>query len=61
MHLDEVLSEAELIIERTGGNDDSGSPHTIPISGENLTAGEHSDFVHLILLNLFTVQSIRFL
>ena len=43
--LDEALSEAELIIERTGGNDDSGSPHTIPISGENLTAGEHSDFV----------------
>jgi len=43
--LDEALSEAELLIERTGGNDDSGSPHTIPVSGENLTAGEHSDFV----------------
>ena len=41
--IDENLSSGYVIFNQTSGTTDVNSPHRVPLKGDNLTAGVHSD------------------
>lgn len=50
-HLSEQLKDATVTWERTGGTEDSGSPHQVALPGEDLFAGNDTTTLPLDLVN----------